>query len=56
MRNVAIKERSRKTDFKWLLAYAKGEARAKTHLNQKEALNESVNATKGVKCEITAAL
>jgi len=47
MRNGRIKESSRKTDFKWLLAYAKGRAQAKTHLNHKEALNESVNATEG---------
>jgi len=50
------KEMSIKTDFKWLLAYAKGRAWAKTHLNQKEVLNESVNATEGVKYEIIAIL
>jgi len=31
MRNAGIKERSRKTYFKWLLAYAKGRAWAKIH-------------------------
>jgi len=30
-------------------------AQAKTHLNQKEALNESDNITEVGKCEITAA-
>jgi len=52
---VELRKGAEKQISKWLLAYAKGGAWAKTHLIQKEALNESVNATRGVKCEITAA-
>jgi len=56
IRNAGIKERSRKIDFKWLLAWAKGEAWAKTHLNEKRSSERRRQHHWSVKCEITTTL
>jgi len=47
---------SRKSDFKWLLAYAKGGAWAKTHLNPKGSSERRHQRHWSVKCEITTTL